>query len=970
MLKIVPVGPLIDHFPAPHKRGLVLHTTSIPTALSALSQFMDVPEFFGPYRWRVFVGTSWKKARELNEANIRWGQFGTNGVQKVWLVPGLIGHDPATLTAIAIQIAIAAATAAIQMLLAPKPQDGKDQRKSVLYSGGLNTSTVGAPLAYLAGLKVFCGSQILEGDIRSLQNAGGGSAYVEGDDAVTGDDDGNVSPPGGGGGTPDPTTDWVDTGRGVFGDFQRDDSDVIISGAGGGGGRSVSNQNITYAQLMALLAPGCGETDGPYGADVHEKLSNIYLDRVPLWDLATSKFTRQGVQVTWRRGVLGQANVALVPGIPTPRETTDVLVYNSVADKAVQTVDADSVNVRVRCRLMFTGRDGNQHPETMSLRFDVKRANDATWTTQRNWSITVKNSEGFDTDIPLTAPPKTEDPDEGWRFRVTRLTADAEIDRRILDASLVGWSEIIHTDLTYDGSAGHPAVSLLGFKIASVDDGKGDFPEAAVIWSGRKVRVPSNYNPVTRVYTGIWNGAWQWAATENPVWLWLDMMTATDGMGQGLADSLFNPFQLYQQAQYCDETVEGKARWTCNKQFTDERGFWEHISEFCKTFRAIPYYDGAQFYLSMDRPGLPVAHYVNNDMVENGEFKWDTTEAENRYNTVEVEWDDPAKFYEKSTTTYRDTVDIERNKLKGIGNGGVVPMRVYKEGCTSEREAYRYAQELAWCSLNETQLANFKTSLNGADYRPGDRIEIEDWLTSGQAPLGRVASVVDTNTFKLPIPFTFAAGVEYKLYAQVGQTRLVRSLPIQGSTVTTDTVTLIAHGMQAGHPIGIANPLTTVPWQGIIRSIEEDGPGVYSVNCQQWREEKFTAFSGLGATPTTDFPTFDRSVGAPSELMLKQYSFMDEVRGVVIRIELHWTAAPGNQVVYRLKHLGPNDTAFKAIDTTTFTFHEVEVSERGQHRFTVQAVNPWAQSAPIQEKITVGEDTDHLFQAPILKAFA
>lgn len=971
MLKIVPRGPLKDHFPAGTKRGFVVHSDHIPTALNALNQFMDREAVFADFRWRIYVGPTFKKAVELSESRIRWGRFPDDQMHNVYLVPGLEGHDPATMTAIAVQLAVAAITAGLQALLVGKQQDGTGKRKSVLYSGGLNTSTVGAPMAYLAGLKVFCGSQILEGDIRSLQNAGGSSAYVDPDqpEQGTGGDGAGSGGTGGGGLMPDPAYDWISTGRGIYSSLGRAEDMNGLSGAGGGGAKSIADQNVTYAKMLALLNPGCGRTDGPYGKTIQQKAASILLDKVPLFDIGTGLYLAKGVLWTWRGGYLGQPNVQIVPGIPTPREANDPLTFANTpgVSKPVQTLKADYVVARVRMRLLLTQKDGDQKPEEMKLRFEVKRNSASAWTVARHYQVKLKNSEGFDVDVQLDAPPPTSDPQEGWMFRIVRTIADSNSDKVVREATLVGWSEVINTDLTYDGSNGSPAASLLGLDISAVDDGSGDFPEIAVIWSGRQVRVPINYDPETHLYTGLWNGQWKWAATENPVWLWLDMMTATDGMGLGLADRFFDKFKLYDQARYCDEIVGGQARWTVNKQYSDERGFWEHISEFCKTFRSITYYDGSQYYLAMDRPGMAVQHYVNNDNAEDGVFNWDTTEAETQFNSVEVEYDDPAKLYEKSSVTYRDDDDIALNRANGAGNAGIVPLRIYKEGCTSEKEAYRYAQEVSWCALNETEVVNFKTSLNAADYRPGDRIQIDDWTTNGNPPIGRVVSVIDANNFTIGVPFNFQAGKAYKLYAQVGKTRMVKDLPIKSTTSSLQTITLANHGLSAGHTVGIVDPTGVQPWSGIIRTIEDDGVGAYTVSCQEWREDKFSVFAGLPVAPEITFPTLDRSVGQVSMLRAKTYSYVDAMRGSVRKIELHWEAPEQNGLSYIVKHLAPSDVNWRLIDTTTFTFYELEALEAGQHRFTVEAVNLFGKGLPVATSIVLESEAPTGFYPPVFK---
>lgn len=970
MLKIVPVGELKEQFPRGLKSGWTVEDNHIPTALTSLNQFMDWDGYRVLHKWKVYAGTSWGKKRRLTKGEIQLKRFG--GATTIWLEPSLEGDDPATLTAMAIQAAITVASMVIQAALAPKKSDGKNIT-GVTFDGGLNTSVCNAPFAYIGGLKVMVGSQNIEAAIKTLRNPGGSSSF-EGEDEGSLPTGGGSGGGGGDGSNPNvnPWEDWVDSGRGID-DLIRT---LLFGGASGGAPRNGPNQNITYAQMKALFCPGGGRTDGPYGATIQEKEKNIFIDRVPLRDHGTGEYTKKGVRWTYRRGEQGQLNVGMLPGIASPHDKADgTLVYNVPNPTNVEMIDADYVEALVNCRLIFTGRDGKEHPDTMELKIETKRNNASTWNVLSPWSITTKNDAGFDSDLLIPAPPKTEDPEEGWTFRLTRTIDEGDNDRHIREATLKAWTEYRNIDLTYDGFDAdgnriHPSAALFGITVEAVDDGSGKFPEIALLWSGREVRVPTNYDPVAHTYTGLWNGSWKWAATENPVWLWLDMMTATDGMGLGIdINTRFNKYKLYAQAQYCDQMVDGKPRWTCNKQWADDSGFQDHIMEFCKSFRAVPYYDGTEYYLAMDMPGMPVQHFVNNDMVEGGLFDFTTSEAESRFNVVNVEYDDPLKFYEKSGTTWSDEEDIAGNAADKAGNGGIVEFTGYKQGCTSEAEAQRFAYEIGWCSLNEVEAVTFKTTMQAADYRPGDRIEIQDWVNNGQAPLGRVHSVLDANTFVLPIDFTFEADTAYKLYAQVGQTRIVRDLPIYDDDTTTRNIALTAHGLVEDAPIGIVESNGVQLWNGIIRSIEQEDAGEYTVSCQQWIEEKFSVFAGYEVTVPPTLPSIVRGIGSISGLAGRLTHHTDPLRGSIRTVELNWSPpAEGQAVCYLLKHLAPSYTNWRLIDSPTMTFEQVELLESGQHRFTVEAVNMLGdKSTPVQVMVDT-EDQSHAFVPPLFHA--
>ncbi|PHM44964.1 host specificity protein [Xenorhabdus miraniensis] len=74
----------------------------------------------------------------------------------------------------------------------------------------------------------------------------------------------------------------------------------------------------------------------------------------------------------------------------------------------------------------------------------------------------------------------------------------------------------------------------------------------------RIIRVPDNYDPVSRTYSGVWQGAFKWAWTDNPAWVLYDlMMNDRFSIGSRVkAENLsLAKWDLYRFAQYCDQLV-------------------------------------------------------------------------------------------------------------------------------------------------------------------------------------------------------------------------------------------------------------------------------------------------------------------------------------------------------------------------------------------------------------------------------
>ena len=92
-----------------------------------------------------------------------------------------------------------------------------------------------------------------------------------------------------------------------------------------------------------------------------------------------------------------------------------------------------------------------------------------------------------------------------------------------------------------------------------------------------KIALPSNYDPVSKSYTGNWDGEFhidkQW--TSNPAWIFYDLaVNKRYGVGKyGFRDSFVDKWNLYTIGKYCDELVPtGYSGMFAFKDFTINSG--------------------------------------------------------------------------------------------------------------------------------------------------------------------------------------------------------------------------------------------------------------------------------------------------------------------------------------------------------------------------------------------------------------
>ena len=965
MLKVVLHGVFKEQLPKGYKRGVFLDAENILEVMEGLEQLLPIKSLLNQYPANFLLGQSVKTAKSITpqQAGGAWSLRRDGASQTLHIIPGITGNE-ITMAAIITAIITTAISIGVNLLISalfPPSQPGTDKRKSALFESGLNTQREGIPLAAVYGKRVLCGFNVIEADVDITQTAGN-SGYV----APPGTGAGGSGSGGTGGGYTDdggPVNPWV------RGDWVNTDQFAIFGAKGSP--KTLNNNLFSNATLRILGEAGAGKLGGLDGDTIAQKESAIIVNEVPLRDAGTGQYSSQGFKWTERLGELGHGSVPITPGVSNTFNVTQELkklngtgsqiyITNTVSDSEVARVKA-----RIKATLLFAGKKGDQYNTSVTVAADVKRLSDTYWRPAGSLVITGKSTDPVQRELPIAAPPIVDDVDEAWLFRIYRVTPDSDTDKLENSTAFTGWTEIIDRELPYDGSDGSPASYLFGAQIdLSLFDATQP-PEMGLWLRGRFVRVPINFDPLTRVYTGIWNGTWKYAYTDDPVWNWLDMATDT-AIGGGLPDAYFNKFALLECSKFASQLVNGRHRFTLNKQFTDEKPLWDTLREVAQTFRAVPYWNGNQIVLIQDRPTGTVDHYVNNSAALEATFQYDGVEFGERVNEVEVEYDNPDDYFRKAVVVYRDQTAINRLKTLGVANGGVIKRRVYKVGCSNKQEAYDYARNLVYVAQKEWETVTWTTMLESCTYTPGAIIEVDDGNLYDQNR-GRIKSVT-ANTITLSEPVTRLAGASYELRAAVNGVRVVKPLPVLSANETGAVIGLTAHGLTADTPIGLVHlGGAQEPRRYRIISLAETGPATYQVTAQYHYEDKYTWVEGDAPVPIEEWPALSFQLEAPSGFGGTTSSATDDLLGVTHSIQLNWQPVDGMLRHYHVEHFGPTDNGYSGVYDGVDTTCIVSGLRPGTHHFTLTAVNIIGASSEVA-RATVELDYDgpsSLLKAPI-----
>ncbi|WP_148042458.1 host specificity protein J, partial [Burkholderia pseudomallei] len=261
----------------------------------------------------------------------------------------------------------------------------------------------------------------------------------------------------------------------------------------------------------------------------------------------------------------------------------------------------------------------------------------------------------------------------GWLIRVRRITPNANT-ATIADAiNIEAITEIIDRKLRY------PMTALVGMTFDARSFSS--VPVRSYHVRGMIFRVPTNYDPETRTYSGTWDGTFKAAWTNNPAWVYYGLLLdKLNGLGDRVDASMVDKWALYAIARHCDELVsDGKGgkepRFTCNCVIQTKADAFKVVQDIASVFRGISYWGAGSVVASADMPSDPVYLYTAANVV-GGAFKYVGSERKTRYTVALVSYNDPTNQYKQAVEPVQDD--------DGIARYGVIKTEVTAFGCTSQ----------------------------------------------------------------------------------------------------------------------------------------------------------------------------------------------------------------------------------------------------------------------------------------------
>jgi len=511
-----------------------------------------------------------------------------------------------------------------------------------------------------------------------------------------------------------------------------------------------------------------------------------------------------------------------------------------------------------------------------------------------------------------------------WDIRVRRLTADSEKSNIQNNIFWDSFTEIIDTKFNYPNSA-VAGIQMDAEQFSAI-------PRRAYKVKGIRVRIPSNYDPITRVYTGVWDGTFKIAWTDNPAWCFYDLaIEPRYGLGDFLSDDQVDKWELFTIGQYCDQLVNdgfggSEPRFTCNLYLQTKAEAYTVLMNMASIFRGILFWGGGSLIPVQDSP-QDALHLFTPANVVDGVFNYSGTGKNTRHSVALVSWNDPDDFYRLKVEYVED---VEAILLYGVNKTEIVAF-----GCTSRGQANRLGKWLLLTETIETDTVTFKVGLDGFFIPPGRVIKIQDPARAGERFGGRIKSAT-VNSIELDSEVEIEAGKDYTLTVVfpdgTNEEQDVTNVPGFYTTLTTDTFSQSPE-VQA---IWILASDDLVPQQFRVVAVSETGKAEIAVIALKYNPGKFDAVEQgiqLEALPISGVLNV---LSAPVNLIIGEYqvNHQGELKTVMI---VSWDAVP-QAVSFQFKYRRFNEN-FIALPETSNHFIEVFDADPGTYQVSVIAVS-------------------------------
>jgi predicted phage tail protein len=610
--------------------------------------------------------------------------------------------------------------------------------------------------------------------------------------------------------------------------------------------------------------------------------SDIFLDGVALPNF-------QNTSVQWRTGWRGQSIMTGFPSQQTEIGVSLELEYGNPLIRSISNLDADRVRITLSTPQLTNIDLESGDVDGFTVWYAVHIAHGGGGYAQvlshaMSGKTQTRYQRSYLFDLPKPGP---------WNIRVSRTYPKSTNPDHASDLFWDSYTEIVDDRVNYNGTA------VVGLFLDS--EQFATIPKRTYLTTGIRVLIPSNYEPYSATYSGVWNGTFKAGWTNNPAWILYDILVNDrHGIGSFLDPAQVDQWALYSIGQWCDGWVpDGKGsyerRFTCNIQITEQQEAFDLIAQMASIFRGFTYWSGSQMVAVADLPSDPVHQFTNANVID-GSFTYSGSDLRARHTMATVAWNDPAQQGQPRLAIVEDPPAISRY--------GIQETEIEALGCTSEAQAIRTGRWALYTELYEGEAVTFSTGLESAFARPGEIIQVADVNIAGKRRGGRVAAGSTANVVYFDAPVGDLTP---------GYTGLFLSCIIGDGTVQTRPVISMPSDMTYAM---LATPFTAPPlpdstfvfnetgnleptlWRVIsVRQAEAD---TYEINAVRHYPGKWDYVEKNIPLDIPDISDIPLAWPAVTDFSIREYLIQTSPISVGVRVVLAWVSkAPSFIVEYR-----------------------------------------------------------------------
>jgi predicted phage tail protein len=612
-------------------------------------------------------------------------------------------------------------------------------------------------------------------------------------------------------------------------------------GAGGGkaGGGSANQpvedpdslQSVAFVNFLDLLCEGeikglvPGGLNNAITGDTGAQTDSIFLDNVSVTSNGFPNFN--GYTAAWVNGTQSQD---VVPGFGSVFSTVTLgtqVKFGIPVQAAISNTEANAVVMTAAVDALYSAdtSTGDVHGSTVDVVFEYQPSGTSTWIQALQMTITGKTRSKYERsarfDLTGAGP---------WLVRMRRLTADSTSSALANNTFLDGVTTVVDQRLRYPNSA-LVGLNLDARQFSSV-------PARSFLVDGMIIRVPSNYDPDLRTYSGAWDGSFKLAYSNNPAWCFYDLVNSTRyGLGNYLQNTSIDKTSLYMIGQYCDELVPDgfggqEPRFTCNLVLSSQKEAYQCIQDMCSIFRGMTYWAAGNIMVTQDAPRTPSKMFSRANVI-GGKFSYQGTALKDRHSVALVRWNDPAQQYQQNVE-YVENADA-------LARFGVRTTEILAVGCSSRGQAHRLGQWALISELSDTDQITFQAGMDASTMVPGEIIYVADPTRSSKRIGGRIMSG-DANSITLDSPVVLDPGQSYSIiyYDGVGNSYTAPVINTANTTPTLFFVSAQAHIPQAPF-MWVLTGSNLVPQTFRVLNVKETSRNVFDVMAITYNASKYSA---------------------------------------------------------------------------------------------------------------------------------